>query len=116
AKPSSKTDETRVELVKDREPNRTDFPFAIEGNDPNFTRLANSALYAVHEFDEKGAHVIEYRWSDGAHTVTKTFRFTSEYLFNFAVSVTPPVAYRVTLGPGIRTLAPDEKDNQFIIT
>ena len=116
ARPSSKTDETRVELVKDREPNRTDFPFAIEASDANFMRLANSALYAIREFDEKDVHVIEYRWSDGTHTITKTFRFTKEYLFSFAVSVTPPVAYRVAIGPGIRTLAPDEKDNQFIVT
>jgi len=116
ANPSSKTDQTRVELVKDREPNRTDFPFAIEATDASFMRRANSALYTVREFDEKGAHVIEYRWSDGAHTVTKTFRFTGEYLFNFGVAVTPPLPYRVAIGPGIRTLGPDEKDNQFIIT
>jgi len=116
AKPSSKTDESKVELVKDREPNRTDFPFAIEATDPNFTRAANGALYTVREFDEKGSHVIEYHWSDGVHAVTKTFRFNGEYLFNFAVSVTPPIGYRVAIGPGIRTLAPDEKDNQFIIT
>jgi len=116
AKASSKTDESRVELVKDREPNRTDFPFAIETSDAKLMRLANSALYAVREFDEKAMHVIEYRWSDGVHTVVKTFRFNGQYLFNFDVSVTPPVAYRVAVGPGIRTLAPDEKDNQFIIT
>src|SRR5258706_2013046 len=58
AKPSSKTDESKVELVKDREPNRTDFPFAIEATDPKFTLAANSALYTVREFDEKGSHVI----------------------------------------------------------
>jgi len=116
ARPSSKTDNAKVELVKDREPNRTDYPFAIEATDPNFTRSANSALYATHEFDEKGAHVVEYRWSDGVHSVVKTFRFTDEYLFNFAVSVTPPIPYRVAIGPGLRTLGPDEKDNQFIIT
>jgi YidC/Oxa1 family membrane protein insertase len=116
AKPSSKTDQTRVELVKDRESNRTDFPFAIEATDPIFTRLANSALYSVREFNEKGAHVIEYRWSDGMHAVTKSFRFNGEYLFNFAVSVTPPLPYRIAIGPGLRTLGPDEKDNQFIIT
>lgn len=116
AKPSSKTDQSKVELVKDREPSRTDFPFAIEATDAKFARVANSALYAVREFDEKGAHVIEYRWSDGVHSVTKTFRFNGEYLFNFAVSVTPPIGYRVAIGPGIRTLGPDEKDNQFIIT
>src|SRR3954447_3159363 len=116
AKASSKTDQSHVELVKDREPNRTDFPFAIETADAKLMRLANSSLYEPREFDEKGMHVIEYRWSDGVHSVTKTFRFSGEYLFNFAVSVTPPVPYRVAIGPGIRTLAPDEKDNQFIIT
>jgi len=116
ARPSDKNDQTLVELVKEREPNRTDYPFAIEATDANFMRRANSALYAVHEFDEKGAHVVEYRWSDGAHAITKTFRFNGEYLFNFAVSVTPPLPYRVAVGPGIRTLGPDEKDNQFIVT
>jgi YidC/Oxa1 family membrane protein insertase len=116
ARPSDKNDQTLVELVKEREPNRTDYPFAIEATDANFMHRANAALYAVHEFDEKGAHVVEYRWSDGTHAVTKTFRFTSEYLFNFAVSVTPPLPYRVAVGPGIRTLGPDEKDNQFIVT
>jgi YidC/Oxa1 family membrane protein insertase len=116
AKPSDKNDQTTVELVKEREPNRTDYPFAIEATDANFMHRANAALYAVREFDDKGAHVVEYRWSDGAHAVTKTFRFTDEYLFNFAVSVTPPLPYRVAIGPGIRTLGPDEKDNQFIVT
>jgi YidC/Oxa1 family membrane protein insertase len=116
ARPSDKNDQTLVELVKEREPSRTDYPFAIEATDANFMRRANAALYAVREFDEKGAHVVEYRWSDGTHAVTKTFRFTGEYLFNFAVSVTPPLPYRVAVGPGIRTLGPDEKDNQFIVT
>jgi YidC/Oxa1 family membrane protein insertase len=116
ARPSDKNDQTLVELVKEREPNRTDYPFAIEATDGNFMHRANAALYAVREFDEKGAHVVEYRWSDGTHAVTKTFRFTGEYLFNFAVSVTPPLPYRVAVGPGIRTLGPDEKDNQFIVT
>jgi YidC/Oxa1 family membrane protein insertase len=116
AKPSDKKDNTLVELVKEREPNRTDYPFAIEAADAAFTRRANSALYAVREFDEKGAHVVEYRWSDGARAVTKSFRFTGEYLFNFSVSVMPPLPYRVVAGPGIRTLGPDEKDNQFIVT
>ena len=116
ARPSDKNDQTVVELVKEREPGRTDYPFAIEAIDANFMHRANNALYAVREFDEKGAHVVEYRWSDGAHAVTKTFRFNGEYLFNFAVSVTPPLPYRVAVGPGIRTLGPDEKDNQFIVT
>jgi len=116
AHPSTKSDQTPVELVKDRDRSRTDYPFAIEATDAAFARLANSSLYTVREFDDRNNHVVEYRWSDGVHTVVKTFRFTGEYLFNFAVSVTPPLPYRVAIGPGIRTLGADEKDNQFIIT
>src|SRR4051794_10785629 len=36
ARPSVKTDGSKVELVKDREPNRADYPFAIEATDANF--------------------------------------------------------------------------------
>jgi YidC/Oxa1 family membrane protein insertase len=109
-------DGTQVELVKAREPNRTDFPFAIEAVDPVFMQRANSALYQVAERNDRGVRVIEYRWSDGRVSVSKTFRFTSEYLFDFAVSVTPPTPYRVVTGAGIRTLGAEEKDSQFIIT
>jgi YidC/Oxa1 family membrane protein insertase len=116
AKPSSKTDIQNVDLVKEREAGRTDYPFAIEASDPVFTRRANGALYTVREADDKGAHVVEYRWSDGVHSVTKTFRLTREYQFHFAVTVVPPIPYRVVIGPGIRTLGPEEKDNQFITT
>src|SRR5262245_30717443 len=96
-------DGSLVELVKAREPNRTDFPFAFEAVDPAFSQRANSALYQTSERNERGGRVIEYRWSDGRVSVTKTFRFTDEYLFDFAVSVTPPTPYRVAIGPGIRT-------------
>jgi len=105
-----------VELVKAREANRTDYPFALEATDAGFAVRANSALYQVTEMTEKEGRVLQFRWSDGRVTVTKTFRFNGDYLFDFAVNVTPPTPYRVAVGPGIRTLAPDEKDSQFIIT
>ena len=107
------SDKQPVELVKGREPDRTDFPFAIEAKNEN---RFNSALYAVSERDDRGIHVIDYRYSDGHTTVTKTFRVGPEYQFDFAVNVTPPAPYRITIGPGIRTLAPDERDSQFIVT
>jgi YidC/Oxa1 family membrane protein insertase len=109
-------DGARVELVKAREPNRTDYPFAIEAADGAFAARANAALYQVSARDAGGAHVVDYRWSDGRTTVTKTFRFTDEYLFDFNVAVAPPTPYRLAIGPGIRTLGKDEKDSQFIIT
>jgi len=107
------SDKQPVELVKGREANRTDFPFSIEakGQTP-----FNSALYAVNEHDDRGVRVIDYRYSDGHTTVTKTFRVGPEYQFDFAVNVTPPMPYRVEIGPGIRTLAPDEIDSRFVVT
>lgn len=110
------SDKEPVELVKGREPSRTDFPFSIEAKEQQLTDRANSALYSVTERDERGVRVIDYRYSDGRTTITKTFRIGPEYQFDFAVSVTPPTPYRVVVGPGIRTLAPDERDSRFIVT
>jgi YidC/Oxa1 family membrane protein insertase len=110
------SDKQPVELVKARDPNRTDFPFSIEAKDPQLTQEVNSALFAVSERDERGVRVIDYRYSDGRTVVTKTFRLGTEYQFDFSVNITPPTAYRIAIGPGIRTLAPDERDSQFIIT
>jgi YidC/Oxa1 family membrane protein insertase len=109
-------DGSPVELVKAREASRTDFPFAIEATDGDFAARANAALYHVTETTDKGGRRVEYRWSDGRVTVTKTFRFTDDYLFDYAVNVTPPTPYRIVIGPGIRTPGKDDKDSQFIIT
>src|ERR1043166_5889624 len=62
-----------VELVKGREPNRTDFPFAITTKEPN---PFNSALYAVNEHDDRGVRVIDYRYSDGHTTATRSEEHT----------------------------------------
>jgi YidC/Oxa1 family membrane protein insertase len=110
------SDKQPVELVKAREPNRTDFPFSIEAKDPELTQKVNSALFAVSDRDDRGVRLIDYRYSDGRTVVTKTFRIGAEYQFDFSVNVTPPTPYRVAIGPGIRTLAPDERDSQFIVT
>jgi YidC/Oxa1 family membrane protein insertase len=106
-----------VELVKARDAARTDFPFAIEARDPNVSARLNSSLYETSNQVVNGAGVLEYRYAgaDGV-TATKTFRFQKEFLFNFGVAVSPAIPYRVIIGPGIRTLDPDEKDSQFTIT
>jgi YidC/Oxa1 family membrane protein insertase len=106
-----------VELVKARDPHRADFPFAIEAMDANLARRLNTALYQVNDRVERSTRVLEFRYvgPDGVGA-TKTFRIGSEFLFNFAVSVTPAVRYRVVIGPGIRTLDPEEKDTQIVIT
>ena len=113
----TKDGKANVELVKARDMSRTDFPFAIEGRDGALAARLNTALYAVKQFEEKGDTVVEYSYAgaDGI-AATKTYRFHSDYLFDFSVAVAPPTPYRVVIGPGIRTLEPDEKDSQFTIT
>lgn len=105
------------DLVKARERNRTDYPFTIVPSDRALLAL-NSALYTVSDVVEaSGQRVLEYRYSDGRVTAKKTFRFPKQpYLFNFNVEVTPPSAYRVEIGPGIRTLAAEEQDTQVVTT
>ena len=107
-----------VELVKAREASRTDFPFFVESSDEALAKKLNSALYAVTEHRDAKEHVIQYRYSDGRVTATKTFKFAlaQPFLFDFAVSVTPAAPYRVVIGPGIRTLGPEEQDSRIVMT
>ncbi len=106
-----------VDLVKAREPHRTDYPFSIVPRDAELQRL-NRALYAVSDTtDAKGQRIVEYRYSDGKVTATKRFTFTRQpFLFNFNVSIQPPVPYRIAVGPGIRTLDAEEHDSKIIRT
>src|SRR5579884_3826548 len=112
-----KQDNAPVELVKARDASRSDFPFAIETTNAALTRRLNTALFAVNHYQQNGGDVIEFRYAsaDGV-AATKTFRFPDDYLFSFAVAVSPATPYRVAIGPGIRTLGADEKDSQFTIT
>jgi len=105
-----------LELVKGRDASRSDFPFALETRDMNLSRRLDNAFYAVTKRVDRGATVLEYRYSDGSISAAKTFRFGADYPFDFSINVTPAVPYRVVVGPGIRTLAPEERDSQFIIT
>ena len=65
-----------VDLVRSREANRTDYPFAVETRNKPLSDQLNSALYAVTDRTERdGARVLDYRYSDGRYTISKTFRF-----------------------------------------
>src|SRR6266550_4737963 len=55
-------DKQPVELVKAREPERTDFPFSIEAKDAQLTERINFAPFAVTEKLKADAKIIEYRW------------------------------------------------------
>ncbi len=105
------------DLVKVREPHRSDYPFTIVPGQPAL-HVLNTALYSVSDVVEaNGQRVVQYRYSDGRVTATKTFRFSNQpYLFDFAVSISPPSPYRIAVGPGIRTLAAEEQDTQVVTT
>src|SRR5512140_426662 len=104
-----------VELVKDRNPAAADYPFAIQSADREFNARINHALFAVQEMNVGGARVLEYRYAADDVEVTKTFRLTSEYRFDFSVKVTGrSIPYRIVVGPGIRNLDPDETENRVI--
>src|SRR5262249_4067709 len=74
-------------------------------------------LYALDKRTDRGQTILEYRYAaaDGV-SATKTFRFNGEYLFSFSAAISPPIPYRIAIGPGIRNLEPDERDSQFTIT
>ena len=107
-----------VDLVRTREPNRTDFPFMIEARDVPFATRVNGALFTVADRTERGTRILDYRYSDGQRTVTKTFRFDPlrPFLFDFSTTVQPPVPYRLSIGPGLRTIGPQEVDSASVIT
>jgi YidC/Oxa1 family membrane protein insertase len=106
-----------VELVKSRASSRTDFPFAIEAQDAKLAGRLNRALYEVSARDERGVHIVEYRYTgDDGIGATKTFRIAQEYLIDFAVEVSPAVPYRIVIGPGIRTLTERERTTEGIFT
>ena len=105
-----------VELVKSRDPQRSDFPFAIETKNYALAQQLNTALYAVDHRIEKGVHIVEYRYSAKGVSAAKTFRIGDEYQFDFSASVAPAIPYRIAIGPGIRTLGAEERDTQFFTT
>ena len=107
-----------VDLVRTRDARRSDFPFQIETGDRVLAQRVNTALYDVTDRTSGNVRTIEYRFSDGRHAVTKTFAFdlTRPYLFDFSTTVTPPVGYRVAIGPGIRTIGPREVDSAAVFT
>ena len=101
-----------VELVKGRDAVRTDFPFAIESPNTALAQRLNSSLWEVTQDNQ----TITFRYAGDGIAATKVFRFEGDYPFTFSVSVAPAVPYRVAIGPGIRTLEPDEKESMYVVT
>ena len=107
-----------VDLVRGREPSRTDYPFAFKSVSQPLNTQLNGALYNVIDRNDRGVRVLEYRFSDGRHTATKTFRFdpARPYLFDYSVTLNPPIAYRIETGPGLGNVGAKDVDSAAIIT
>jgi YidC/Oxa1 family membrane protein insertase len=107
-----------VDLVRSREAGSTDFPFAIEAGQKAISDRWNASLFTVSDRTDRGMRVLDYRYSDGRHTITKSFRFdpARPYLFEFSTNVQPPLPYRVAIGPGVRNIGPQEVDSASVIT
>ncbi len=110
--------ELDVDLVRAREANRTDYPFMFVARDAALASRLNAALYSVSDRTEGGVRILEYRYSDGRTTATKTFRVdpARPYLFDFATSIVPPTPYRVEIGPGIANFGASDVDSAAVIT
>ena len=95
-----------VELVKAREPIRTDFPFAIESPNAAVAERLNSALWEITQNNQ----TITYRYAGEGIAATKTFSFAGDYPFTFAVSVAPAIPYRVAIGPASAPSSPTRRN------
>ena len=100
-----------------REPNRTDFPFAIEAARParSTTRLNTRAVRGERPRPTDGAarRSSTATPTDGI-TATKTFRFDprSRISSTSRRASQPPMPYRVAVGPGIRNARPEESGHR----
>jgi YidC/Oxa1 family membrane protein insertase len=107
----------RVDLVRARASNQTDYPFYIEARDPKAAGQLNAVLYALTDRTEGNHRILQYRYvAANGVGMTKTFKLGNEYQFEFATAMSPAQPYRVMLGPGIRTLSDDEQESTVIIT
>jgi len=107
-----------VELVRARAADSGDFPFSVEANDPSAARQLNQALYKTTDVQTGGRRTIEFRYvGPNGLGMTKTFVFGGEYQFDFAAEMTGrTIPFRLMMGPGIKTLRPDEQESRFVIT
>jgi len=90
--------------------------FAIVSSNRQVADQLNGSLWAVDTSHEGTTTVIDYRYANNGVSASKTFRVGQEYLFHFAMAMSPAVPYRIQIGPGIRTLDAEEGQSQLTIT
>jgi YidC/Oxa1 family membrane protein insertase len=103
----------RLEMV--HRGSASDLPLELDfGSDAASTQAANSSLYEVSRSTEGGADVIRLRSAGDGRSFEKTLTFDDGYLVGVKVACGgTKEPFAITLGPGIRNLSPQERENRF---
>ena len=90
-------------------------PLSLDfGADAEATRAANASLYEVERSTEKGADVVRLRYAGDGRSFEKMITFSDGYLVGVRVSCRGSrLPFAVTLGPGLRNLSDQERENRF---
>lgn len=108
-----------VELVRARAESSVDYPFSVDFADKQISNQLNSALFTSSDVQSGGKRTIQFRYvGPNGLGMTKTFMFDGQYQFDFAVQLLgrTAVPFAVMMGPGIKTLQPDEQESRFVMT
>lgn len=90
-------------------------PLSLDfGADAEATRAANTSLYEVERSTERGADVVRLRYAGDGRSFEKTLTFSDGYLLGVRVSARGSrLPFALTVGPGLRNLSDQERENRF---
>jgi len=84
------------------------------GADAASTQAANQSLYEISRTTDRGADVVHLRYAADGRSFEKTLTFGDSYLVGVKVACAgAKQPFALTLGPGIRNLSTQERDNRF---
>jgi YidC/Oxa1 family membrane protein insertase len=90
-------------------------PLAVTFNgDPDLTRAAANALYAVEPGPGSSPRALTFRYADSRLSVTKEVRFGDGYLFDVKVSTSGP-AFTVVASTGLRNPTAHELESRYVM-
>ncbi len=103
----------RLEMV--HRGDSSDLPLELEfGADAPSTLAANTGLYAVERTRDGDRDVLRLRLAGDGRSIEKTIVFGDGYLMDVKVACAgAKQPFALTLGPGLRNLSPQEKENRF---
>ena len=90
-------------------------PLSLDfGADSASTTAAATGLYEIARSTENGADVVRLRWAGGGRSIEKTLRFSDGYLVDVKIACAGNrEPFALTVGPGLRNLSAQERENRF---